>query len=136
MREAGEAKNSLHVIYINTGLDTKASANAKVPTIACTSSNVVNTVLQAAAQIPDVKIFYGPDTYMGGNLVELLTRASTTWSDEEIKQLHPEHDQKSVKKVLDNMEYFRDGACVVHHLFGGEVCRVVRDCYSLSLIHI
>ena len=130
LREAGEAKNSLHVIYINTGLDTKASANAKVPTIACTSSNVVNTVLQAAAQIPDVKIFYGPDTYMGGNLVELLTRASTTWSDEEIKQLHPEHDQKSVKKVLDNMEYFRDGACVVHHLFGGEVCRVVRDCYS------
>lgn len=130
LREAGEAKNSLHVIYINTGLDTKASANAKVPTIACTSSNVVSTVLQAAAQIPDVKIFYGPDTYMGGNLVELLTRASTTWSDEEIKQLHPEHDQKSVKKVLDNMEYFRDGACVVHHLFGGEVCRVVRDCYS------
>ena len=56
--------------------------------------------------------------------------ASTTWSNEEIKQLHPEHDQKSLKKVLDNMEYFRDGACVVHHLFGGEVCRVVRDCYS------
>ena len=130
LREAGEAKNSLHVIYINTGLDTKASAIAKVPTIACTSSNVVNTVLQAAAQIPDVKIFYGPDTYMGGNLVQLLTRASTTWSNEEIKQLHPEHDQKSLKKVLDNMEYFRDGACVVHHLFGGEVCRVVRDCYS------
>ena len=130
LREAGEAKNSLHVIYINTGLDTKASAIAKVPTIACTSSNVVNTVLQAAAQIPDVKIFYGPDTYMGGNLVQLLTRASTTWSNEEIKQLHPGHDQKSVKKVLDNMEYFRDGACVVHHLFGGEVCRVVRDCYS------
>jgi len=130
LREAGEAKNSLHVIYINTGLDTKASAIAKVPTIACTSSNVVNTVLQAAAQIPDVKIFYGPDTYMGGNLVQLLTRASTTWSNEEIKQLHPGHDQKSLKKVLDNMEYFRDGACVVHHLFGGEVCRVVRDCYS------
>ena len=130
LKEAGEAKNSLHVIYINTGLDTKASAIAKVPTIACTSSNVVNTVLQAAAQIPDVKIFYGPDTHMGGNLVQLLTRASTTWSNEEIKQLHPEHDQKSLKKVLDNMEYFRDGACVVHHLFGGEVCRVVRDCYS------
>jgi len=130
LREAGKAKNSLHVIYINTGLDTKASANAKVPTISCTSSNVVNTVLQAAAQIPDIKIFYGPDTYMGGNLVELLTRASTTWSDEEIKELHPEHNQKSVKRVLENMEYFRDGACVVHHLFGGEVCRVVRDCYS------
>lgn len=37
---------SLHVIYINTSLETKACAHELVPTITCTSSNVVQTVLQ------------------------------------------------------------------------------------------
>lgn len=37
---------SLHVIYINTSLETKAHAHELVPTITCTSSNVVQTVLQ------------------------------------------------------------------------------------------
>ena len=36
----------LHVIYINTSLRTKALSHKAVPTITCTSSNVVNTVLQ------------------------------------------------------------------------------------------
>ena len=36
----------LHVIYINTSLKTKALSHNTVPTITCTSSNVVNTVLQ------------------------------------------------------------------------------------------
>lgn len=37
---------SMHVIYINTSLETKAYAHELVPTITCTSSNVVQTVLQ------------------------------------------------------------------------------------------
>jgi quinolinate synthase len=37
---------ALHVVYINTSLRTKALADALVPTITCTSSNVVQTVLQ------------------------------------------------------------------------------------------
>ena len=36
----------LHVVYINTSLRTKALSHAIVPTITCTSSNVVQTVLQ------------------------------------------------------------------------------------------
>ena len=36
----------LHVVYINTSLRTKALSHAMVPTITCTSSNVVQTVLQ------------------------------------------------------------------------------------------
>ena len=36
----------LHVVYINTSLRTKALSHKAVPTITCTSSNVVNTVLQ------------------------------------------------------------------------------------------
>ena len=50
LRPAGEAAASgapaLHVVYINTSLRTKALAHAAVPTITCTSSNVVQTVLQ------------------------------------------------------------------------------------------
>lgn len=42
---------ALHVVYINTSLRTKARAHARVPTITCTSSNVVQTVLQAFAQV-------------------------------------------------------------------------------------
>lgn len=37
---------SLHVVYINTSLETKAYTHEVVPTITCTSSNVVQTVLQ------------------------------------------------------------------------------------------
>ena len=44
---AAEAAPALHVVYINTSLRTKALAHARVPTITCTSSNVVATVLQA-----------------------------------------------------------------------------------------
>ena len=57
---AAAVPNSLHVVYINTSLRTKALADARVPTITCTSSNVLNTVLTAAAQIPDVNIWRAP----------------------------------------------------------------------------
>jgi quinolinate synthase len=40
---------SLHVIYINTSLETKAYAHELVPTITCTSSNVVQTILQVSS---------------------------------------------------------------------------------------
>ena len=129
LTEAGKTKNGVHVIYINTGLDTKAGANAKIPTITCTSSNVVATVLQAAAQIPDVNVFYGPDTYMGGNLAELLRRM-TTWSDEEIKEMHPAHDRETVKSLLPRLKYFDDGTCMVHDMFGRDVCETVRAYYG------
>lgn len=39
------------VVYINTSLKTKALAHQQVPTITCTSSNVVQTVLTAFAQV-------------------------------------------------------------------------------------
>ena len=47
LKEAADDNHpGLHVVYINTSLRTKAQAHAAVPTITCTSSNVVNTVLQ------------------------------------------------------------------------------------------
>lgn len=51
LQQAALTPRSLHVVYINTSLRTKATANALVPTITCTSSNVVQTVLQAFAQV-------------------------------------------------------------------------------------
>lgn len=51
LAEAAQQPNSMHVVYINTSLKTKARADAVVPTITCTSSNVVQTVLQGFAQV-------------------------------------------------------------------------------------
>jgi quinolinate synthase len=48
---------SLHVVYINTSIVTKAEAQHLVPTITCTSSNVVKTVLSAFADAPDVTVW-------------------------------------------------------------------------------
>lgn len=43
---ASVSSPSLHVVYINTSLETKAYTHEVVPTITCTSSNVVQTILQ------------------------------------------------------------------------------------------
>ena len=57
---------AMHVVYINTSLKTKAQAHAVVPTITCTSSNVVQTVLQVTcyriqAEICGGILFAAPD---------------------------------------------------------------------------
>jgi quinolinate synthase len=51
LQAAAHTPNSLHVVYINTSLRTKATAHSLVPTITCTSSNVVQTILQGFAQV-------------------------------------------------------------------------------------
>lgn len=53
-------------------------------------------VLQAFAQVPDIQVYYGPDTYMGRNLAVML-RSVSQLSDEEISALHPAHNRASVK---------------------------------------
>eukprot|EP00271_Cylindrocystis_brebissonii_P012851 TRINITY_DN32366_c0_g1_i1.p1 TRINITY_DN32366_c0_g1~~TRINITY_DN32366_c0_g1_i1.p1 ORF type:complete len:764 (-),score=100.08 TRINITY_DN32366_c0_g1_i1:934-3225(-) len=129
LTEASQASRGLHVIYINTSLDTKAKAHSLIPTITCTSSNVVQTVLQAFAQVPDLALFYGPDTYMGGNLAEMLMRISTL-SDDEVAEVHPGHTQASIKALLPRLQYFQEGACIVHDLFGQDVVERVRLGYG------
>ena len=129
LMEASQTPRSLHVVYINTSLVTKAKAHAIVPTITCTSSNVVQTVLQAAAQIPDVHIWFGPDTYMGDNLAHMLASLAQL-PDEQIRQLHAAHDQASIRSLLPRFHYFEQGTCIVHHMFGHEVVELVREHYS------
>lgn len=119
---------SLHVIYINTSLETKAYAHELVPTITCTSSNVVQTILQAFAQIPDLNIWYGPDSYMGANITELFQQIAMM-SDEEIAEIHPKHNKDSIKSLLPRLHYYQDGTCIVHHLFGHEVVEKINEMY-------
>ncbi|KAL9251662.1 Quinolinate synthase, chloroplastic-like protein [Drosera capensis] len=119
---------SLHVIYINTSLETKALAHELVPTITCTSSNVVQTILQAFAQVPNLTVYYGPDSYMGANIAELFLQM-TMMSDEEINKIHPRHNRASIRSLLPRLHYFQEGTCIVHHLFGHEVVEKINDMY-------
>jgi quinolinate synthase len=100
-----------------------------VPTITCTSSNVVNTVLSAAAQVPGVQVWYGPDSYMGANLVAMLRRLATL-SDDEVRAVHPGHTAASIAALLPRLRYYGDGACAVHELFGADVTDAVARGYS------
>mmetsp|Transcript_34736 Transcript_34736/g.83951 ORF Transcript_34736/g.83951 Transcript_34736/m.83951 type:complete len:498 (-) Transcript_34736:263-1756(-) len=131
LQKASQAKHPLHVVYINTSMHTKATAHDTVPTITCTSSNVVRTVLQAAAQVPDVSIWYGPDTYMGTNLKNMFERM-VTLPDEQIAKLHPAHNQQTIRDLLARFDYFKQGMCVVHHMFGGQVVQTIKTDYPID----
>ena len=54
LKTASRSPPSLHVIYINTSLETKAHTHELVPTITCTSSNVVATILQVVVWLVSV----------------------------------------------------------------------------------
>jgi quinolinate synthase len=133
LETASKTPNSVHVVYINTSLRTKATAHAVVPTITCTSSNVVQTVLQAFAQVPDSHVWYGPDTYMGRNLVQLFESLSEA-SAEEVAELHPLHTPDTIKSLLPRLHHFQEGTCIVHHLFGGDVCKITEQVYRDAYI--
>ena len=129
LARAAEVPHALHVVYINTSLRTKAQAHHRVPTVTCTSSNVVRTVLQAFAQDPEVQIFFGPDTYMGENLANMF-RHLAQLDDAAIRAVHPDHDRASMARVVEQFQYFEQGNCVVHHMFGGDVVEQVRADYG------
>jgi quinolinate synthase len=129
LEEASGTPNSLHVIYINTSLEVKARSHYRIPTITCTSSNVLQTILQAAAEIPGVHIWYGPDTYMGANLATIFGQMADL-SDAAIAEIHADHDRESIAQLASRFHYFRQGTCFVHHLFGSEVVERVRRDYA------
>lgn len=130
----------LHVVYINTSLETKAVSSSIVPTITCTSSNVLQTMLQASAQVPELKILYGPDTYMGDNLVALFhailkQNGAEPWDDARIaRDLHPLHNRESLARLRDNIDVYPSGNCIVHHMFGSEVVDTVKRSYDDAFV--
>ncbi|KAH3745398.1 Quinolinate synthase A [Pelomyxa schiedti] len=127
--EAQQHPNSAHVVYINTSLLTKAKAHAIVPTITCTSSNVVETILELSAESPTAHILYGPDSYMGKNLQTLFKHISQ--SPEEVStQLHPKHTRETIRNLVENQFHFYNGGyCLVHHMFGSEVVNRIKSMY-------
>ncbi|XP_028548746.1 quinolinate synthase, chloroplastic [Dendrobium catenatum] len=129
LETASKSPPSLHVIYINTSLETKAYGHEMVPTITCTSSNVVQTILQAFAQVPNLNIWYGPDSYMGANITELFNQMAGM-TDEEIAEIHPEHNRNTIKSLLRQLHYYQDGKCIVHDMFGHEVVEKINELYS------
>ncbi|XP_044984736.1 quinolinate synthase, chloroplastic-like isoform X2 [Hordeum vulgare subsp. vulgare] len=128
LKTASRSPPSLHVIYINTSLETKARTHELVPTITCTSSNVVATILQAFAEIPDLNVWYGPDSYMGANIADLFKRM-TIMSDEEITEIHPDHNRKTISSLLRHLHYYQNGNCIVHDMFGHEVVEKIKEEY-------
>ncbi len=124
LRRAALTPSSLHVVYVNTSLVTKARAHRIVPTIATTSSIVVRLLLQAFAQIPDLHVWFGPDTYMGRNLEHLFASLELL-GDDAIAELHPAHDHRTVAAARERLHHFEQGVCVVHHMFGERVAEQV-----------
>lgn len=129
LERAAATPNSIHVVYINTSLRTKAHAHLKVPTITCTSSNVLRTVLQTFAQEPEAHVWFGPDTYMGENLARML-EAIGTMTDPEIAAIHPGHSRGSIAALRERFHYFEAGNCVVHHMFGAQVVERIQAEYG------
>lgn len=76
-------------------------------------------------QVPDLTVWYGPDTYMGRNLAQLFTQLADL-PDEVVQQLHPGHTAATVRALLPRFKHYASGTCIVHHIFGGETCELVR----------
>ncbi|RWV94015.1 hypothetical protein GW17_00043485 [Ensete ventricosum] len=124
LEAASNSPPSLHVIYINTSLETKAYGHELVPTITCTSSNVVQMIFQAFAQVPDLNVWYGPDSYMGANIVELFHQMADM-ADEEISRIHPEHNRNSIRSLLKRLHYYQATGKLpdklIHHILHGGI---------------
>ncbi len=133
LQQSRTVPHSLHVIYINTSLVVKALSEQELPTITCTSSNVLQTMLQAAAQLLDVHIWYGPDTYMGNN-IEVLLDNMAQMTVAEVQAIHPAHTPATVAALHGRLHCFAQGACVVHQLFGAQVVEKVRQFHADALL--
>jgi quinolinate synthase len=133
LRKASQTPHSLHVIYVNTSLRTKALAESLLPTITCTSSNVVQTVLEARAAMPEAHVWFGPDTYMGHNL-EALFRVHAASTNEQVRALHPGHSLESLRSLLPCFHTFEEGVCIVHHMFGDRVVERLERDYGDALL--
>lgn len=79
--------------------------------------------------MPNLNVWYGPDTYMGRNIAQLFTQLADM-PDEAIQELHPAHNRASIRAILPRLHHFNSGTCIVHHIFGGEVCELVRQGYN------
>ena len=133
LERAARTPRSLHIVYVNTSLRVKAQAQRILPTITCTSSNVVPLMLQAFAQVPDLHVWFGPDTYMGSNLASML-EAFAGMDASAAARLHPQHTPQTLAAARERFHWFQQGLCIVHHMFGSNVVERVKREYPDALI--
>lgn len=56
--------------------------------------------------MPDLNVWYGPDSYMGANIKELFQQMSKM-TDEEIAEIHPGHNRDSIKSLLPRLHHYQ-----------------------------
>jgi quinolinate synthase len=78
-------------------------------------------------------VWFGPDTYMGRNLRQLF-EALAGMSDDAVAAIHPAHTARSVSACLARLHHFQQGTCIVHEIFGGETCALLRRSYPDAYI--
>jgi quinolinate synthase len=133
LTKAARTPRSLHVIYVNTSLRTKALAQTLLPTLTCTSSNVLSLLLQAYAQVPGLHVWFGPDAYMGHNLASMLD-ALAQLDATAVAKLHPLHTPETLASARQRFHWFEQGVCIVHHMFGDAVVAQVRRDYTDAFV--
>lgn len=133
LERAARTPRSLHIVYVNTSLRVKAEAQRILPTITCTSSNVVPLMLQAFAQVPDLHVWFGPDTYMGSNLASML-EAFSALDAGAAARLHAKHTPQTLAAARERFHAFQQGLCIVHHMFGSSVVERVKREHPEALI--
>ena len=69
-------------------------------------SNIGPCDCQAFAQVPNVSVWYGPDSYMGANLAAMF-RQMSDMLDDEIAAVHPLHNKESIRSLLPRLHYYR-----------------------------
>lgn len=62
--------------------------------------------MQAFAQVPDLSVWYGPDSYMGANIKELFIQM-TKMTDEEVAAIHPKHNVNTIRSLLPRLYYYQ-----------------------------
>jgi quinolinate synthase len=55
-------------------------------------------------------------------------------SDDEVRAVHPKHTAASVAALLKRFHVFEQGNCVVHHMFGADVTRQVREDHADAFV--
>ena len=85
--------------------------------------------MQAFSEVPNLNIWYGPDSYMGANIEELFQQM-TAMTDEEIGEVHPQHNRNTIKSLLPRLHYFqviyvRDPKVLFKHLVDWIYARMI-----------
>ena len=81
--------------------------------------------------MPDINIWYGPDSYMGANIKELFQQM-TKMTDEEIAEIHPAHNRDSIRSLLPHLHFYQ----VVFFFFFFGVWGGVAMVVGIELLHL